>query len=194
MAQMTQEEGLDHRIHAGFGLHIAGARALYFKYEGLDQRPEDHHGLLRPLQHHDPLWGLVRGQPPLLQRCLPQPVDPAEGSLTAAGGVGPKPDTGSPFRELSEVRWPGPGRRAQGSSGLVRRFPDELEQPPGNLVSEVCPEAAGRLAALFLGFRLVGTAVGSDLDAGAGSPKRSRHGPPTLTGLSVANPRTSGRL
>ena len=31
MSPIPQMEGLDHRIHAGFGRHLAGARAFHFK-------------------------------------------------------------------------------------------------------------------------------------------------------------------
>jgi len=31
MSPIPQMEGLDHRIHAGFGRHLAGARAFHLK-------------------------------------------------------------------------------------------------------------------------------------------------------------------
>jgi len=31
MSPIPQMEGLDHRIHAGFGRHLAGARAFHFQ-------------------------------------------------------------------------------------------------------------------------------------------------------------------
>jgi hypothetical protein len=31
MSPIPQMEGLNHRIHAGFGRHLAGARAFHFK-------------------------------------------------------------------------------------------------------------------------------------------------------------------